>query len=66
MKSIFVKEQYPYSKTELIKFFGKDDANTCIKKLKEFGILKAIKKEKRIGSFWEPIRFLIQNCSCNR
>ena len=53
MKSVFVKEQYPYSKTELIKIFGKDDANTCIKKLKEFGVLKTIKKEKRFADLSE-------------
>ena len=53
MKSVFVKEQYPYSKTDLIKIFSKDDANTCIKKLKEFGILKTIKKEKRFSDLSE-------------
>ena len=53
MKSVFVKEQYPYSKTDLIKIFGKDDANTCIKKLKEFGVLKTIKKEKRFSDLSE-------------
>ena len=47
MKSIFVKEQYPYSKADLVRIFGKDDANDSIKKLKEFGVLKTIKKEKR-------------------
>ena len=53
MKSIFVKEQYPYSKTDLIRIFGKDDANPCIKKLKEFGVLKAVKKEKRFSDLTE-------------
>ena len=53
MKSIFVKEQYPYSKADLIRIFGKDDANTCIKKLKEFGVLKTIKKEKRFSDLSE-------------
>lgn len=53
MKSIFVKEQYPYSKADLIRIFGNGDADTCIKKLKEFGILKTIKKEKRFSDLSE-------------
>lgn len=43
MISVFVKEQRAYTRAELNDIFKKDEANTCIKKLKEYGILKTIK-----------------------
>lgn len=42
MTSAFFKELYPYTKDELYKVFG-DYTNICIKKLKEYSILKTIK-----------------------
>lgn len=45
MLSIFIKEQYPYSREDLLSKFAKNDSISCIKKLKEYGILKTIKKQ---------------------
>ncbi len=49
MKSVFVQEQHPYKKADLVHIFGADEAISCIKKLKEFGILKTIRKDKRFS-----------------
>ena len=50
--SVFVKEQHPYTKSELIDIFG-TNTNECIKKLKEYGILKTIKRGKSFADLSE-------------
>ena len=45
MNSVFVKERYAYSKEELHNIFPNNTEN-CIRRLKEYGILKAIKSNE--------------------
>ncbi len=46
MTSVFVKERRPYTKEELFRIFSDKKAEKCIRKLKEYGILKTIKNNE--------------------